>query len=109
MFWKKKPATGEPKAKEPSPKEIIINQIERLGLGQTVSYRLPETFGGELAVIELNQQYLYQKKARKYILSMEKVVGGKAAGKKSLLFASNNPMHIASWILDRNGLFIGAE
>lgn len=109
MFWKKKPAAGEPKAKEPSPKEIIINQIERLGLGQTVSYRLPENRSGQLAVIELDPQHLYQKKARKYILSMEKVVDGKAAGERTLLFASNNPKDIATWIIDLNGLFIGAE
>ncbi|GAI59065.1 unnamed protein product [marine sediment metagenome] len=100
MFWKKKPAAGEPKAKEPSPKEVIT-QIEQLTLGQALSYRLLETYGGGLAVIELNPQY--PKKGRKYILSLEELVDGKPAGKRHRLWDSDKPKDLAGWILDQNG------
>jgi len=87
LFWKKKPAAAQPpkpKAKELSPKkDVITNQIERLGAGQTLRYRVPEEWGGDLVVIELNPQY--PKKGRKYMLSTEKLVDGKPAGKELLL------------------------
>ena len=102
MFWKKKPAAGEPKAKEPSPKEIITNQIEQLTLGQALSYRLPETYGGGLAVIELNPQYP-KKGQKKYILSLEELVNGKPTGKRRRFVDSTKPKELAGWLLDRSG------
>jgi len=115
MFWKKKPADAKPteaKAEVPKPrakklslKDIVRDQIERLGAGQTLTYQLPETFGGGLAVVELNPQY--PEKGRKYILSTEELVDGKPAGQRRCLFDSNKPKELAGWILDRYGqLFI---
>ena len=117
MFWKKKraeaaPPTAEPaeakakvpkkpKAKELSPKGIIINQIEQLGPGQSVRYRLPDTFGDGLAVVELNPQY--PKKGKKYIVSTEKLVDDKPAGHRSRLWDSNNAKDVAGWIMERKG------
>jgi hypothetical protein len=101
MFWKKKPAAGEPKAGD-SPKDIITNQIEQLTPGQTLSYRLPETYGDRLAVIELNLQYL-KKGQKKYILSLEELVDGKPTGKRRRFLDSNKPKDLAGWILDRDG------
>jgi len=100
MFWKKKPAAGEPAVGD-SPKDIMADQIEQLTPGQTLSYRLPETYGGGLAVIELNPQY--PKKGRKYILSTETIVDSKPTGKRRRLFDANKPKDIAGWILDRDG------
>jgi len=114
MFWKKKQTEAKAKeakpqkAKKLSPKEIMINQIEQLGPGQSVSYRLPETYGGGLAVVELNSQY--PTKGRMYILSTEKIVGGKPARQRSRLWDSNKAKDMAGWIIDRGGeLFSSTE
>jgi len=117
MFWKKRQPVAtaldgkaqetkvevqEPqKAKKLSPKEIIIDRIEQLGPEESVSYRLPEVRGGELAVVELNPQY--PEKGNKYLLSLEKIVDGKPAGTRSRLWDSNKPKNLAGWILDRSG------
>ena len=100
MFWKKKPVTEKPsKAKELSPKDIMANQIEQLGPGQTVSYQLAEVFGGELAIVELNPQY--PKKGGKYSLSFEKLVDGKPTGDRARYADFNKTKVLASWIVDR--------
>ena len=111
MFWRKKPAEAKPaevkaelkkpKEKKLSPSDILVKQIEQLGPEQSISYRLPETFGGGLVVVELNPQY--PKKGRKYILNTEKIVDGKPAGRRSHLWDSNKTGDIARWILDRMG------
>jgi len=104
MFWKKKSATEEqlkPKAKKLSPRKIIEERIKQLAPGQSISYRLLETFGGGLAVVELNPQYPTE--GRMYILSTEKIVDGKPTGKRNRLWDSDKPRDIAGWILDRNG------
>ena len=107
MFWKKKQTEAKPvepkpqKAKKLSPKEIMMNQIEQLGAGQSLSYRLPETFGGGLAVVELNPQY--PGRGKKYVLSTDAIVEGKPAGKRSRLWDSDKPKDLAGWILERNG------
>ena len=111
MFWKKKPVTGEPskqKAKKLSPKDIIENQIKQLSPGQSINYRLAEIYGGGLVVVELNPQY--PTKGRMYILSTEKIVGGKPAGQRSRLWDSNKAKDMAGWIIDRGGeLFSSTE
>lgn len=102
MFWKRRqPVAISLEAKKLSPKEIIINRIEELGPGQTVSYRLPEVYGGGLAVVELNVQY--PEKGKRYFLSLEKIVDGKPMGTRSRLWDSNKPKDLAGWILDRSG------
>jgi hypothetical protein len=117
MLWKKKQPVAtalegkaqetkvevqEPqKAKKLSPKEIIIDRIEQLGPEESVSYRLPEVYGGGLAVVELNPQY--PEKGKKYFLSLEKIVDGKPEGKRGRLWESNKPKDLAGWIVDRSG------
>ena len=112
MFWKKgQKATSSSKAKaevqkpqkvkELSPKEIVTNQIEQLGPGQSFSYRLHETWGGGLVIVELNPEY--PEKGQRYILSTDKIVDGKPAGKRSHLWDSDKPKEVAGWIADRRG------
>jgi len=47
MFWKKK---------QTKPKDTaianIMNQIEHLSLGESLTYRVAETYGGDLAIID---------------------------------------------------------
>ena len=107
MFWKKKQAEAKAKEAKPkkvkklSPKEIIGNQIEQLSPGQSLSYRLPETYGGGLAIVGLNPEY--PGKGKKYVLSTDKIVAGKPAGQKTRFWDSNKPKDVASWILEKNG------
>jgi len=116
MFWKKKEAAVKPteakaeppKAKEKklSPKDIIVRKIEQLSPEQTISYRLPETYGGGLVIVELNPEY--PAKGRKYILSTEKIASGKPTGQRSRLWDSNKPKDMAGWIIDRGGELFGS-
>jgi hypothetical protein len=118
MFWRKKAVEGgaptpearppEVKAKKLSPRDIMREQIQQLTARDVLRYRLPETYGGGLAVIEWNPKY--PQKGRKYILSTEKLVNGKPADKKSQLFDSNDPKGLANWVMERGGeLFILTE
>ena len=118
MFWKKKtveagtPATkvepSKKKVKPLSPREIMRQQIEQLAPGEVLKYRFPETFGGNLAVIELNPQY--PQKGHKYILSSDKLIDDKPTDRKSRLFDYDNPKGLASWVIERMGQpFTAAE
>ena len=96
------------KAKKLAPYMALASQIEQLVPGQTLRYRIPETWGGNFITVELNPQY--PQKGRKYILSIENAVHGMPSGKKTIMYDSDNPIEIATSILDRNGeLFVVAE
>lgn len=117
MFWKKKqPVKISPEAKPQdttaevqkprkvkklSPKEIITSLIEQLQPGQSLSYRLAQVYGGELAIVELNPRY--PEKGKKYTMTTEALVDGKPGGKRTRLWDADKPKHIASWIVDRQG------
>lgn len=128
MFWRKKKiavaATGvgsvtsdsmaptdiktevsKKKTKKLSPQEIMINQIEQLGQGQSLVYRFPELLWqglGAFAIVEVNS--LYPESGRKYIIYTDKMADGKPAGRRSKNWASNKPKDIVRWILDRDGV-----
>lgn len=99
MFWKKK----QTEAKEPSPVEIIMNQIEQLSPGESLTYRVGETFGGDLAIVDLNPQYP-DKGEKKYRMSTEKLVDGKPSGKRKPLWYYDNSKMLASWFIERHGV-----
>jgi len=95
VFWKKN------SSERVSSKEALISEIEGLTAGQAIRYRLTDTFGGGLAVIELNPQY--PGKGAKYILSTEALVAEKPSGNKRTLFDTNKAKLLADWMFDRNG------
>ncbi len=99
MFWKK---TTE---KKQSPKEILISKIEQLSGGQGIRYRLPETYGGGLAVLGLNPEYdpAQPKKGKKYVMAIETLVNDKPSGKKRVLWDTAKPKDLANWVFERNG------
>jgi len=105
MFGKKK----ELKVKEPSAKEIALNQassqLEQLSPGQTIIYRLPEIYRssfGAFGVVELNPSY--PENGRKYIVSTDKVTDdGKPAGQKRRIYDTDKAMDVARWIADKQG------
>lgn len=104
MFGRKK----EPKVKEPSPREILMNQIadevQKLAPGQSLIYKLPELYWSGFAaflIAELNPSY--PKKGRKYIMYTDKIVDGKPAGRRGSGWQTNNPRDYADWVVSRDG------
>ena len=70
----------------------IMKQVEQLKDGQTLKFKIPQTFGGGFEVIELNQN-----KGKKYLLKLgndEKV---------SPYFDSDKPKDLAKWVAERMG------
>lgn len=107
MFWKKKQTEAKPtekKAKEKklSPMDIIMDKIEQLVLGESLSYHLPPIYGDDLAIVQLNPDY--PNKGRKYALFSEKLVDGKPCGQRVRLWYSDKPRDIANWIHSRDGV-----
>ena len=120
MFWKKKqalavagqpPATvvapavkaavKQPKVKQLSPKAQLTDKILQLASGESVVYALPDTFGGGLARIELNPKF--PGKGKKYVMVLETLIDGQPSGKRHVLWDSDHPKDMASWIFDRSG------
>jgi len=92
----------KPKKEKPlSPRDIMASKIEQLSAKETLKYKLPEVYGGELAVVEMNPQY--PQKGRKYMLGTERVLDGKPTGKIIHIWTTDQPRDIAKWIVERNG------
>lgn len=100
-----KATESKPQKKLP-PKEIIMNQVEQLGPGQSLTYQLGkylwEGFAA-FAIVELNPEYPAKGKGKKYILSTDKIVEGKPAGKRARFWDADKPKDIAGWLLERQG------
>ena len=77
----------------------VTEAIEKLSAGQTVTYKIAETFGGEHAVVQFNPE----SGSTKYIMTLEKIEGGKPTGKKQLFMKHDSPRFIANWIYVRWG------
>ncbi|MDD4859477.1 MAG: hypothetical protein PHR56_04660 [Dehalococcoidales bacterium] len=84
-----------------SPREELRLKVEALANGQAISYALPETFGGGLAVVSLNAEY--PTKGKKYVMSLEALDNGKPSGKRRYLWDSNKSKDLADWVMDRLG------
>ena len=110
MFWKKKNSsevanekgTSSPKSKAPSPKDIIAGQIEQLVPEQVLRYKLPEVYGNEIIIIQLNPQY--PQKGKKYSFGTQQLVNGELSGKISHLWDSDKSKDFAGWIIERSGV-----
>jgi hypothetical protein len=112
MFWKRKQAeVNAVKVQDRPPvqnnnrlctKKTIISQIEQLEAAQNINYLLSSSYGGgnRIAVVELSSQ-LPEKK--KYILSIDKLVGEKLIGDKLKIIESTDPKDIADWIHRQKG------
>ncbi len=131
MFWRKKePEAKEPKAeeskvgeskvgeskvekpkgKELHPREIVRNRVveeaEKLAPGEVIIYKLPEFYHsgfGAFLIFELNPSY--PGKGKKYLMSIDQIVDGKPAGKKSHAGDTNSPVQIGDWVATREGLY----
>jgi parvulin-like peptidyl-prolyl isomerase len=70
----------------------IMEQIEQLNDGQTLKFKIPQTFGGGFAVIELNQN-----KGKKFLLKLGKDENATPYSD------SDKPKDLAKWVADRQG------
>jgi hypothetical protein len=70
----------------------IMEQVEQLNDGKALKFKIPQTFGGGMAVIELNQN-----KGKKYLLKLGKDEN------VSPYFDSDKPKDLAKWVADRMG------
>jgi hypothetical protein len=70
----------------------IMQQVEQLSEGQALRFKIPQTFGGGIAVIELNQN-----KGKKYLLKLGKDEN------VSPYFDSDKPKDLAKWVAERKG------
>ncbi len=88
------------KAKRLTQKEII-SQIEQLSPSESLSYRLPQVNGGQLAVVEFSTEYPWR--GSKYALSTQALVGGRSVGERERVLNSDEAREIAVWLLERRG------
>jgi len=126
MFWRKKQVvatttesaggTAVSKKAEPQPpkakkklslKNVIVEEIAKLGVGQSVSRVLHPTYGGGVAIVTLNTDY--PKKGHKYIISIEKMVDNKPTGQRTKFMESDKPKELADWIIGRAAEAFPAE
>jgi hypothetical protein len=98
------------KAKNLAPYLALADQIEQITPGQTLRYKIaePGTWGGGFVAVELNPQY--PQKGRKYLLIIENSINGMPGGEKTTMYDTNNPVEVATSVVDRHGeLFVVAE
>ncbi len=82
------------------PAQQVRAAVEKLEPGQKVSYKLAETFGGEVIDIENNPDYPGPKQ-RKYNIWIYPVVDGKATGNKRIQYSSNKVKDMV-WFVRQN-------
>ncbi len=94
------------KAKRLTQREII-SHIETLSSGESLGYRLPQSYGGQVAVVEFN--YGYPWRGSKYGLSTQPLADGKPVREKERVLESNEVKDIAAWLSQRRGRLLSLE
>jgi hypothetical protein len=90
-----------------APYQNIVNKIEEMIPGEILRYKIPATWGGSFIAIQRNSQY--PQRGRRYILSIEDGIGGIPGGQNTVMYDSDEPLILASSIIDRSGeLFTGS-
>ena len=84
--------------------EEIIKQMEQLQNGRSLTFKFPPVFGGGIALIGLNPEYL-DNKGKKYVLKLGK--DEVLAEKATPILTSDKPKHLAKWITERFGEQVG--
>jgi hypothetical protein len=74
----------------------IMQQVEQLNDGRGLRFKIPQTFGGGMAVIELNQNYP-KNGGKKYLLKLGKDEN------VTPYSDSDKPKDLAKWVADRQG------
>ena len=99
LFWTKKKKAH--KTKMLTQREIT-SHIEALSPGESVSYRLTEAYGGQVAVVEFNTEYPWRRDG-KYLLNVQTLIDGKPTGGKEQVLESDEAKEIAAWLSERRG------
>jgi hypothetical protein len=81
----------------------IIENIEKLRQGESLGYRLPKAYDGQIAVVWSNTGYPWR--GGKYMLSTLAPVEGKAYGEKTLVLESDEAKKIAAWLSRHRALY----
>ena len=84
-------------------KDIAV-RIEQLNNSQSLRFSIHETFGGGIAIIELNPKYP-AKKEKKYWLKWGKSEE-RARGAADPHWATDKSKNLAKWVADRVGELI---
>lgn len=82
----------------------IIEQMEQLQNGRSLTFRFPVVFGGGVALIGLNPEYP-DNRGKKYALKLGKEES--LAEKATPILTSDKPKSLAKWITERFGEKIG--
>jgi hypothetical protein len=82
----------------------IEKKIEGLQNGLYLKFKIPPTFGGDFAIIELNPNYP-GKEEKKYFLKVGKDEDLTKNGQP--YWASDKSKEVAKWVAERFGDFIG--
>jgi hypothetical protein len=77
----------------------IIPMVEKLDKGQSVKFRLSPTFGGRIALIEVNPLFP-EKRQKKYVLRLGE--NEEAAKKADPFWASDKAKKLAGWVGERS-------
>ncbi len=81
-------------------REEIIQKMERLAKGESLKFSIPNTFGGGVALIQLNNA-----EGKKYLLWVGKDEATAMSSKPYWQHDKAKP--IAKWVADRVGDFVG--
>jgi hypothetical protein len=88
-------------AEEMTPdKKEISRMIEQLDRGQSLLFKLPETFGDSYVVVEINSQHP-QKGQKKYMMRLGR--DEETARRANPFWSSDKPKQLAAWVSDRLG------
>ena len=104
MFRRKK-KTAPHKGRKLAQREIM-SHIEQLSLGESLSYRLPEIYGDQVAMVEFNTAYPWR--GSKYVLSIQTLVDGKPVGEKESALESDEVKEIVAWLSKRRGSLLSS-
>ena len=73
----------------------ILNKMEQINDGQTLKFNIPATFGGGMAIIELDPKS--PSAERKYIMRLGKDENANP------FYAFKKPKDLAKWVAERMG------
>ena len=84
-------------------KKSLIKMMEGLSPGESALFQMSETYGGDLAIIELNPRF-GEKKEDKYHMWLGKTE--EKARSVEPYWSTSKAKQIAAWIADRSPSFI---
>ncbi len=88
------------KEKAKNPVVALIEQIDRLGPGQQLTFRLAEMYGPEIILVEVKQDYAG--KGPKFSVVGSPPVDGKPGPNRHTIWETGNAKAVAKWLVGRD-------